>query len=196
MKSRFYIIMGVLWILVGLFLSAPVLLPQLLATRETQVAAKSADTSQPIQKDEPVISGAPAHIAFPNQNISVDVIPGYYNAKDNTWTLTTDKAQFATVTSEPNNKTGNTFIYGHNRWQVFTGLLSAQPGDQAVITTSNNHTFTYTLREIKDTDPTDLSYMQPHNSPILTVQTCSGFWYENRRMFTFDLSSVDGQEIH
>ncbi len=195
MKSRFYIIMGTLWILVGLFLSAPVLLPQLLATKETQVAAKVADTSQPIQKDEPVISGAPSHISFPSQNISIDIIPGYYNEKDNTWTLSKDKAQFATVTSEPNNKTGNTFIYGHNRWQVFTGLLRAQPGDQAIVNTSNGHTFTYTLREIKDTDPTDLSYMQPHNSPILTVQTCSGVWYEHRRMFTFDLVMVDNKEV-
>lgn len=195
MKSRFYIIMGVLWILVGLFLSAPVLLPQLLASRETQVVAKSTDTSQAIQADEPVISGSPSHIAFPGQNISIDVIPGYYNAQDNTWTLSKDKAHFATTTSEPNNKTGNTFIYGHNRWQVFTGLLSAQPGDQAVVTTSNGHTFTYTLRDIKDTDPTDLSYMQDHKSPILTVQTCSGFWYEHRRMFTFDLIAVDGREV-
>ncbi len=195
MKSRFYIIMGVLWILVGLFLSAPVLLPQLLASKETHVAAAPADSSQPVVTDEPVISGSPSHIAFPRQNISIDVIPGYYNAENNSWTLSSDKAQFATVTSQPNNKTGNTFIYGHNRWQVFTGLLNAQPGDQAIITTDNNHTFTYTLRDIKDTDPTDLSYMQDHKSPILTVQTCSGFWYEHRRMFTFDLTAVDGREV-
>ena len=174
MKHRFYIIMGSLWILLGLFLSAPVIVPQLLAGREAQVSAAPADVSQPVKNDEPVISGSPKHIQFPERNISVDIIPGYYNEKTGEWTLSKDKAQFATVTSEPNNKTGNTFIYGHNRWQVFTGLLNSQIGDSAVITTENNHVFTYRLRSIKDTDPHDLSYMQPHNSPILTVQTCSG----------------------
>lgn len=193
-KRRLFVA-GIVWMLVAAWLSIPVILPQLLATKSTPAIAASADTSQPLKITTPLISGAPSHIAFPRLNISVDVIPGYYDAKTNSWTLSSDKAQFATITSEPNNKTGNTFIYGHNRWQVFTGLLSAQVGDQAVVTTANNHTFVYTLRDIKDTDPTDLSYMQTHKSPILTVQTCSGLWYEHRRMLTFDLTSVDGKQV-
>lgn len=191
MNYRFYITLGLLWIALGLFLSAPVLLPMLESIDKPPVAAatstKPADITQPVHNDEPVISGQPTHISFPSRDISIDVAPGYYDAAHNSWTLSKDKAHFATVTSEPNNKTGNTFIYGHNRWQVFTGLLNAQPGEQAIITTANGHTFTYTLRSVTDVDPDDTSYMQPHNSPILTVQTCSGLWYENRRMFIFDL---------
>lgn len=193
-KRRLFV-MGILWILLAVYLISPVVLPQLTATKATQVTSNAVDTSQPVQLTTLTISGTPSHIAFPRLDISVDVIPGYYNQKDNSWTLSTDKAQFATVTSEPNNKTGNTFIYGHNRRQVFTNLLNAQVGDQAVINTSNGHTFTYTLRDIHDVDPTDLSYMNDHKSPILTVQTCSGLWYEHRRMLTFDLTSVDGQNI-
>lgn len=194
-KHHFHVMIGALWIVLGLFLSAPVLIPHLTATHADVAQAQAADTSKAINQTEPVISGSPTHIAFPSVNISVDVIPGYYDARSQSWTLSRDKAQFATITSQPNNKTGNTFIYGHNRWQVFTGLLNAQVGDQAIITTDNGHTFIYTLREIRDTDPSDTSYMQSHNSPILTVQTCSGLWYEHRRMFTFDLVSVDQHEV-
>lgn len=194
-KRRLFV-MGILWLLLAVMLSMPIIRPLFYPSNVPHVAGASiVDHSTPLHTVTPKISGTPSHIAFPRLNISVDVIPGYYNKKDNSWTLSSDKAQFATVTSEPNNKTGNTFIYGHNRWQVFTGLLNAKEGDEAVVTTSNNHTFTYTLRTIQDTDPTDLSYMQDHKSPILTVQTCSGLWYEHRRMLTFDLTSVDGQNI-
>jgi LPXTG-site transpeptidase (sortase) family protein len=188
MKNRFYLTIGLLFILAGLFISAPFLIPAIKsANQSTANAAAPVDTSHKVVSEEPVISGQPTHIEFPSVKISVDIIPGYFDAKTNSWTLTKDKAQYATVTDQPNNKTGNTFIYGHNRWQVFTGLLDAKVGDEAIVTTANGHTFTYKLRTIEDVDPTNTQYLQTHNSPILTVQTCSGIWYEHRRMFTFDL---------
>lgn len=189
MKTKFYLTIGLLFILLGLFISAPYVLPAIKSTRTAHASVKTAgpDTSKQIVNEEPVISGQPTHIAFPSVNISVDVAPGYFDAKTNSWTLSKDKAHFATVTDLPNNKTGNTFIYGHNRWQVFTGLLDAKVGDTAIVTTANGHTLTYKLRTIEDVDPTRTDYLQTHNSPILTVQTCSGMWYEHRRMFTFDL---------
>lgn len=190
MKYRFYILVGVLWVLVGLFIGAPLLAPSILPKNAATAVAKAPDTSRPVVNETPVIQGKPVHIEFPSVKVSVDVAPGYYDKSTKTWTLSKDKAHFATTTAEPNNKTGNTFIYGHNRWQVFTALLDAKIGDKAIVTTDNGHVFTYTLRSIADTDPSDVSYMAPHNSPILTVQTCSGFWYENRRMLIFDLSEV------
>lgn len=188
MKTRFYFTIGALWIVAGLLISAPVTLPALKsALYQPAVSIVPIDTSAPVANNEPVISGRPTHIAFPDAEISIDVAPGYYDKASNSWTLSKDKAHFATITDQPNNKTGNTFIYGHNRWQVFTGLLDSKEGDTAIVTTDNGHTFTYKLRTIADIDPHDTSYLETHNSPILTVQTCSGIWYENRRMFTFDL---------
>lgn len=188
MKPRFYFIIGALWILAGLIIASPVLIPALKAAGQTPAAQPRTDASKAIVNEEPRISGTPTHISFPNVGISVDIAPGYYDAKTNSWTLSNDKAHYATITDLPNNKTGNTFIYGHNRWQVFTKLLDAKVGDTAVLKTDNGHTFTYTLRTINDIDPSDTSYLQTHQSPILTVQTCSGIWYEHRRMFTFDLT--------
>ena len=189
MKSRFTFIIGCLWIIAGIFLASPVLIPALKGSNRIS-AAPQADNSQAIVNEEPLVSGTPSRIAFPSVNIDLAVAPGYYDAKSQSWTLSNDKAHFATITDLPNNKTGNTFIYGHNRHQVFTRLLDAKVGDRAVLTTDNGHTFTYVLRTIADIDPSNTSYLQTHRSPILTVQTCSGMWYENRRMFTFDLVEV------
>jgi LPXTG-site transpeptidase (sortase) family protein len=133
------------------------------------------------------ISGEPVHISIPSQNISIDIEPGYYNAVNKTWTLSTTKAEFAEITSQPNNVGGNTFIYGHNRASVFKSLLGAKTGDMAIVTTSNGHTFTYELVEQHDTDPSDVSLFNYQGKPILTLQTCSGLWYQNRHLFTFDL---------
>lgn len=151
------------------------------------VAVPPVSTTEQVK---PTISGEPVHIEFPGRNVSVDVVPGYYNAATGEWNVSKDKAHFATITALPNNKTGNTFIYGHNRWQVFTALLDSQVGDQALLTTANGHVFRYTLTAINDTNERDTSYLQPTEKPTLTVQTCSGVHYEYRRMLTFSFQEV------
>ncbi len=187
MKTRFSILLSILLIAIGsLSLALPYLrASQVQAEEATRVAV--VDTSVAIAQDEPLISGQPTHIVFPEHDISVDVVPGYYYKKTNSWTLSDDKAHFATVTSEPNNKTGNTFIYAHNRKHLFQPLSDAAVGNTAVVTTDNGHTFTYKMSSVRDVGPYTSSYLATHNSPILTVQTCSGIWDETRRMFTFDL---------
>lgn len=155
-----------------------------------QNVAVAAPMVAPVEQEKPTISGQPLQIEFPAQRVSVAVAPGYYDAATKTWNVSKDKAHFAVTTAEPNNKTGNTFIYGHNRWQVFTALLDAKVGDTARIHTDNGHVFTYTLIGIHDTDEYDVSYLQPTAAPTLTVQTCSGVNYQYRRMLTFSFTEV------
>lgn len=178
--------LGLLWVGTGIFLSAPFWVRTLQASHPTTTTAP-VDTSHVVNADKPRIAGNPVRIQFPALGIDKQIIPGYYDEKTGAWTLSDTNAQYATVTPEPNNQTGNTFIYGHNNMRTFGGLLSANVGLEAVVTTDNQHTFRYVLREIADVKPDDPSYLAQHNSPILTVQTCSGFWSENRRMFVFDL---------
>jgi LPXTG-site transpeptidase (sortase) family protein len=96
-------------------------------------------------------------------------------------------AQYATVTVQPNNKEGNTFIYAHNRVGVFHTLSRINVGDTVIITTDNGHTLTYKFRTSYETNPNDTSLFSYKGAPILTLQTCSGVWYQNRQLFTFDL---------
>lgn len=138
-------------------------------------------------------AGKPVRFHVPAVNVDLTVADGLYNTATGNWTLSNDKAHYATITPYANNIEGNTFIYGHNRRAVFAPLLNLKAGDRAYVYTDNKKIFTYTLRSIKDVDPTDVSLFTYQGKPILTVQTCSGTWYENRRLFTFDFVSVENQ---
>ncbi len=182
---QFYFFIGLFFVLVGLLLSSQHLVQQWQQKNSQPVFATG--ISQANQTRKAIISGTPSHIDIPGADISVDIEPGYYNKSSQTWTLSLTKAEYATVTPRANNGGGNTFIYGHNRWAVFYKLLKVQPGDEAIVTTTNNHTFVYKLAGRHDTSPNDTSLFRYQGPPILTLQTCSGLWYQNRSLFVFNL---------
>ncbi|HET7060393.1 MAG TPA: sortase [Candidatus Saccharimonadales bacterium] len=181
---RFYLYIGLFFVLAGLLLGSPHFIQQWQSDNSQPVFAAGAQANG---AKKATISGMPSHISIPGVDISVDVEPGYYNKSSQAWTLSTTKAEYATITPEANNGGGNTFIYGHNRWAVFYKLLQAQPGDEAIVTTSNHHTFIYKMVGRRDTNPHDDSLFRYQGPPILTMQTCSGLWYQNRSLFVFNL---------
>lgn len=149
-------------------------------TAEVQAAIKVVET----------ISGKPTRLVIPSLKIDITVADGIYNASSQTWTLSKDKAHYALMTPEPNNQEGNTFIYGHNRREVFANLAKLKIGETATVYTDNGHQFTYKFRSAYETNPTDSSLFDYQGPPILTLQTCSGVWYQNRYLMTFDLVEV------
>jgi LPXTG-site transpeptidase (sortase) family protein len=192
-RVRYLVAVSLLLILFGIFAGSHLFLditgqsnsqafrnPSLLSEINKTSTAKS---------NEPLVSGMPNHITIPSVNISITVDPGVYNKTNQTWSLSLTDAEYATVTPPPNNLEGNTFIYGHNRWAVFYKLLNINIGDEATVTTANNHTFTYKLISEKVTNPTDTSLFSYRGKPILTLQTCSGLFYQNRQFFIFNLVS-------
>lgn len=155
----------------------------LAATPQTAVPAAPAVV---LPKAPQVISGKPVAISIPSLNMNLQVIDGYYNPSTGDWTLTNDKAQFATPSVEPNNLKGNTLIYGHYRREVFEYLHNIQPGAIATVTTDNGYVFTYKYTTTQAFDPTDTSIFTYQGAPRLTVQTCSGAFYQHRQMFYFE----------
>lgn len=145
----------------------------------------------PVVQPVVAISGRPVHIQIPSVGINIPVIDGYYYPATNGWTLTNYAAQYAVQTPLANNTEGNTFIYGHNRHSVFEALLNIKLGAEAIITTDNGHTFTYVFKGALITTPSNLSLFSYQGPPILTLQTCSGTFYQNRQLFTFDLESAN-----
>lgn len=137
------------------------------------------------------LRGVPVRIVISDANIDLPVVDGTYDAGSQTWSLSSDKAHFATPTALANAKEGSTFIYGHNSKSVFAGLSKLQPGSIAVVETENGLKFRYILRTYKDVEPTDTSILSYRGKPILTVQTCAGTWFEDRRLYTFDFESVE-----
>lgn len=136
------------------------------------------------------IQGNPVHIDIPSLGLSLDIINGTYNTRTGQWTLTEDKVQYAVNTPPPNNAEGDTFLYGHYRTGVFATLHDIKIGAQVAITTDNGHTFTYQLASVRVTDPSDTSLFNYAGKPILTIQTCTGLFFQYRQLFTFNLVGV------
>lgn len=148
---------------------------------------KTATPTKTVTIKPEAVKGTPVNIDIPSVGISQPVAPGYYDPSTGKWTLSYHAVYWASMTSPINNETGNTFIYGHDVSQIFGNLLKAQTGAQAIVTTDNGYQFTYTLKSTVAVSPNDTSEIQQTDKPQLTLQTCSGSWYQYRQMFTFTL---------
>lgn len=137
------------------------------------------------------IQGEPAELIIPSLDLDLKIIPGYYNTITQTWTLSPDKVQYATITPPPNNIEGNTFLYGHDLITVFASLHTIKANSLAIVKTDNDHTFYYQLNNILTTNPLDDSVFNYHGKPILTIQTCGGWFYQDRQFFIFNLERVE-----
>lgn len=184
------LLVGLTAVIVGLALLGINLFSTWKAQHSAVKPVKNAFKSNQVINTAPTLTGTPTHISIPSVGIDLQVIPGYYYPKTNSWTLSLTDAQYATMTAPANNGEGLTFIYAHYRLNVFYTLPKVQPGAQAIITTDNGHTFTYTFRNSIITEPTDTSLFTYQGKPILVLQTCTGLWYQNRQLFTFDLSKA------
>lgn len=150
---------------------------------------KQVSIQQVSQTDPSVVSGKPVGLTLKSVDVDIEVIDGTYDVKTGEWSLSDDKAHYALMTPEANNTAGNTFIYGHNKKEVFSSLKNLKVGDEAVVKTDDGKEFYYRLTSSKEVPPSDVSLFEYRGSPILTIQTCSGTWYEKRMLFTFEFKS-------
>lgn len=158
---------------------------------QTVSATNNAQVAPAAQTQQGYISGTPTSLNIPSLNMYLPVIPGYYDPASGNWTLTTSKVQFATTSSLPNNQSGNTFIYGHARNNLFGSLPKIQAGAEAIVSTSNGHHFFYTLGSTKVIDPNNYNAVFGYQGkPVLMLQTCVGLLYQNREILTFNLEKV------
>ncbi len=168
------------------------LLIGIIRSRDGNITVTPPATVSPAQiKKADYIGGEPKEIIIPSLHIDLPVIPGYYDKQTQSWTLTIDDVQYATMTPEPNNQEGDTFLYGHYRPNIFATLHDINSGAQAVVKTRNNHTFYYQLSSVRVVNPDDSkSVFDYTGKPILTVQTCTGLFFQHRQLFTFNLVKV------
>ena len=173
--SLYVVIASVLWT-VDHYVQAP--RPVTGATTYKVIQTKQVDAT---------ISGQPAQIKIERLGITLPILDGAYNPVDDSWTLTDTAAHFATMTTQPNNKQGNTFIYGHNTQPVFEPVKDIVAGDLLTITTTNGHVFNYTYVNDVSVTPDQTSVLNPESAlPKLTLMTCEGIFSETRRIMHFD----------
>ena len=185
-KIRFYVFV----VLAPLFVVVMVLLNLL--------DLKTPEASQPLQlppqtsakAETPFISSKPNKIMIPSVGIDLSIEPGNFSLDKQTWTLSSNKAHFAEITALPNNKQGNTFIYGHNNKKVFGKLKNLKAGEEARVYTESGKIFTYKLVQHQSVPPTDLSLFEYKGPSMLTLQTCGGLWNERRDLAWFEFVGV------
>lgn len=188
-RSHMLNIIALILIIVGmtiLFLGA--LVRHTNASIQSQPPITAQNSEQP--KATSVIHGNPIELRIDDLGIKNEVIPGVFEARTQQWTLTTDKAQFAVMTHQPNDKGGLTFVYGHNRKEVFARLTKIQPGTLVTVTTDNNYLFTYRFTGSQTVKPEDVSVFAYEGPPKLVLQTCTGLFYQNRQLFSFEFVGV------
>lgn len=134
--------------------------------------------------------GMPVSLYVPSINLSLEVINGHYNEARQTWLLTGDKAQYATETVQPNNRSGLTLIYGHYNSHVFMSTDNLKLGALVEITTNTNKIFTYKYLTSKVISPTDVSLFKYKGEPELALLTCTGTWFQSRHLMIFKFISV------
>jgi hypothetical protein len=200
-KFQIFTLAGVSLLVLGALIVAPTLYFRWSDTgtanasslTSSQVWSKVAADKTPATNNEPRVTGFPVSISIPGPRPDLDmsnsIIPGYYDKATGAWTLTDDDAQFATISSKPNNISGNTFIYGHYRPNVFAYLHLITPGTIATITTNNGYQFSYKFVDSYAVQPTDTEVLSTSISPVLTIQTCSGTFMQNRSMYVFSYVS-------
>lgn len=134
-----------------------------------------------------LVSGKPIELILDDLKLKLIVTDGVYNNLTGQWSLSTNKAHYALLSTVPNNEEGNTLIYGHYRPEVFARLKRVQPGNEAIVLTDNGYRFIYRFRSTQAVNPTDTSIFAYRGAPMLTLQTCSGAWMQNRQLYSFDL---------
>lgn len=177
-----------LYTVIGLLLGFP-----FIASVPDQISARlSSNTQLTAQLPEPtdtIVSGKPIHVRIPHIHLDIPVIDGKY--EDGVWQLSNNKVLFATVTSLPNNSTGNSVLYGHNTSHVLLATKDLSPGDLLYVDTQEGNTFVYTYTSDQMVQPDDTSVLKDTITPQVTLITCNGVFNSHRRVMTFLFSSVE-----
>lgn len=188
--KKILVISGITLLLAGTALFAP--LTYFWAKQKFAISAgpQTVVAATPAQVSPVAKSGEPVRLKIPSLHMDLVVIDGLYNQKTGAWTLTRDKAQFATITTKPNDISGNTLIYGHYRPEVFAYLHHIVKGAKVYLYTDNGYKFSYTYHSTEATSPRDTSIFLYQGKPRLTIQTCSGAFMQNRQMYYFSFDTV------
>lgn len=190
-KLRLNLVVGTLFIVSAFLLGFDPVLDQLGLIGQSAVAQPIDITSQtPITKPDTIIQGRPVTVYLPDIGLQRSVVPGNYDSANQTWTLSDEYAHFATLSALPNNNTGNTFIYGHNTAQVFAPLRDIRLGNMAYVKIESGETLIYRFTHITEVTPEDVTVLKNTSKPTLSLQTCTGLWYQKRTIYRFDFIEV------
>lgn len=184
-----------------LVIAVLIAIPAYLQRRDIAAAhAQAAELEQRIQaaQSEPkpveknVIQGTPVRMVIERLGIDLTVVRGEYDSANQTWSVKDGAGNFASNTYPMNDDKGVTLIYGHNNIYTLGKTKKLEVGDKLLVTTDNGHIFSYVFTGDTVVSPTDTTLFGELDTeePVLKLMTCSGKWFESRRLMTFKLEGA------
>ena len=153
--------------------------------------AQAAALGRPEIVKPPVVSGKPVQLLIPRLGINLPVQPGNYDPATGTWTLSNTAIFFTEITAPINDQAGHTLIYGHAYKNLLEPTKDLSIDDELIITTDTGYSFSYRYTGKEVVNPKDTAVLQKtSDKPLLTLLTCEGIFYENRRLMSFELTGA------
>lgn len=175
--------------------TAAVLVPMIALTKNTDTVVPHSIVVAPASEPEsytPLLYGKPKQLTIARLGITLPIEDGRYDTKTDTWSISRNNAHYALTSHLPNNKYGNTVIYGHNRMDVLGATKKLKPYDELVITAANGRKFRYVYMDEAAVNPTNTQvFTKNTKGSRLTLLTCSGAWNQERRLMVFEFTETD-----
>jgi LPXTG-site transpeptidase (sortase) family protein len=163
------------------------------AVANALAAGKVAESNLALKRssENSKISGHPTRVLLPRLGIDLPVIDGQYSFTSSAWSVSGTTANYAQNTTEPNNKSDKTLIYGHWTPGVFGPTKGLESGDLAYVYTDKGHILVYRYEYKEVVKPTDTAIFNDFKGrPGLVLMTCQGSWAQERRLMFFNLQAA------
>lgn len=180
-----------------LFLGGGLYLFKVHSYQETPVINHvSSETVQPASssEDSRLVFGKAVQLSLPSLGRTYDVVDGTYDSTTGEWGFINDKnVYFAPMSMRPNNKEGATLLYGHAKSSVFGVLPNLKAEDKAIVKLESGQELHYALTSTKVIKPEQgAAVINNSGAPTLILQTCTGIWSQDRALYNFTLTGVEG----
>lgn len=127
---------------------------------------------------------APQASAVPAKRVSTPVhvkIDGYVDIGleqqtygNGQWTVSDTQGSYLNQSAKPG-QNGNIIIYGHNKQEIFGKITKLTGSETIVLTTEDGAEHRYAITSLQEVGQNQTDLLQPTDTEVLTMYTCSGF---------------------
>lgn len=113
------------------------------------------------------------------ESVKIDLKVTEASITDGIWQISSDGASHLDKSANPGGG-GNIVVYGHNKANLFGKLTRVRKGDIVKLKDESGATHEYAVVETVTVAPTQIEYVIPKDSEILTLYTCTGVFDSKR----------------
>jgi sortase A len=133
--------------------------------------------SEPPPEVQTEHSTLPVRLLIPSLDIDVPITAG--TIIDGMWSISDTHASHLVSSAYPGDD-GNMILYGHDKRSILGKLPRITVGDGIIVEDTEGNEHRYNVTEIHTVSPNDTDLIQPTDSTVLTVYTCTGFLNSKR----------------